>query len=64
MKTESLLRIERLARRLIALSALSQDGDITELDTDDVYEVLAVQQEAASEIKRLVSAEIKARSLK
>ncbi|EJG1894834.1 TPA: hypothetical protein ACMDN8_004525 [Vibrio parahaemolyticus] len=64
MKTETLLRIERLTRRLIALSALSQDGDITELDTDDVFEVLAIQQESAREIKRLVSAEIKSRSLK
>lgn len=64
MKTETLVRIERLTRRLIALSALSQDGDITELDTDDVFEVLAVQQEAAFEIKKLVCAELKARSLR
>jgi uncharacterized protein YegL len=64
MKTESLLRIERLTRRLIALSVLSQDGEITELDSDEVSEILTVQQEAAREIKKLVSAEIRARSLK
>lgn len=64
MKTESLLRIERLTRRLIALSVLSQDGEITELASDEVSEILTVQQEAAREIKKLVSAELRARSLK
>lgn len=64
MKTETLLRIDRLTRRLMALSILSQDGDITELDANDVFEILAIQQESALEIKKLIGAEIKARSLK
>jgi hypothetical protein len=64
MKTDNLLRIERLSRRLIALSLLSQDGEITELDGEEVREILAIQQEAAREIKRLVSTELGARSLK
>ncbi|HCG9047898.1 TPA: hypothetical protein NJ686_004579 [Vibrio parahaemolyticus] len=63
MKTETLLRIDRLTRRLVALSTLSQDGDITELDAKDVFEILAIQQESALEIKKLVSSEIKTRSL-
>lgn len=64
MKTELLLRIERLARRLTTLSSLSQDSDITEFDGEDVSEIIAVQYEAASEIRRIVSKEIKDRSLK
>lgn len=64
MKTDNLLRIERLSRRLIALSLLSQDGEITELDGEEAREILAIQQEAAREIKRLVSAELGTRSLK
>lgn len=64
MKTELLLRIERLARRLTTLSSLSQDSDITEFDGEDVSEIMAVQYEAANEIRRIVSKEIKDRSLK
>lgn len=64
MKTELLLRIDRLARRLTTLSSLSQDSDITEFDGEDVSEIMAVQYEAASEIRRIVSKEIKDRSLK
>ena len=64
MKTELLLRVDRLARRLTTLSSLSQDGDITEFDGEDVNEIMAVQYEAASEIRRIVSKEIKDRSLK
>lgn len=64
MKTDNLLRIERLSRRLIALSLLSQDGEITELDGEEAREILAIQQEAAREIKRIVSTELGTRSLK
>lgn len=64
MKTDNLLRIERLSRRLIALSLLSQDGEITELDGEEAREILAIQQEAAREIKKLVSTELGIRSLK
>lgn len=64
MKTDNLLRIERLSRRLIALSLLSQDGEITELDGEEAREILAIQQEAAREIKKLVSTELGTRRLK
>lgn len=59
MKTEDILRIQKLAARIRTMSVISQEGKAHELGEDDLIELLEMQQEQASEIERIASKAIK-----
>lgn len=59
MKTEDILRIQKLAARIRTMSVIAQEGQIGELDASDLLELLEMQQEQATEIERLVARSIK-----
>ncbi|EWM34545.1 hypothetical protein, partial [Vibrio parahaemolyticus] len=59
MKTEDILRIQKLASRIRTMSVISQEGKLHELGEDDILELLEMQQEQAAEIERLANRALK-----
>ncbi|HCH5895032.1 TPA: hypothetical protein NKZ90_004541 [Vibrio parahaemolyticus] len=59
MKTEDILRIQKLASRIRTMSVISQEGKLHELGEDDILELLEMQQEQAAEIERLANQALK-----
>lgn len=59
MKTEDILRIQKLATRIRTISVISQEGKVHELGEEGVLELLEIQQEQASEIERLAGRALK-----
>ncbi|HHY0432773.1 hypothetical protein ACXHQL_24570 [Vibrio parahaemolyticus] len=59
MKTEDILRIQKLAARIRSMSVISQEGKLHELGEDDILELLEMQQEQASEIERIANRALK-----
>ncbi|EGR7987170.1 hypothetical protein I8B31_004314 [Vibrio vulnificus] len=59
MKTEDILRIQKLAARIRSMSVISQEGKFHELSEDDILELLEMQQEQASEIERIANRALK-----
>lgn len=59
MKTEDILRIQKLASRIRTMSVISQEGKLHELGEDDILELLEMQQEQAAEIERLANGALK-----
>ncbi len=55
MIKSELEKIQKLARRIRIQAMLSQQGEITELDSIDVDELLAQQVERALEIETLIA---------
>ncbi|EGQ8541303.1 hypothetical protein [Vibrio parahaemolyticus] len=59
MKTEDILRIQKLAARIRTMSVISQEGKVHELGETDILELLEMQQEQACEIERLAARALK-----
>ncbi|EGR3360980.1 hypothetical protein DMJ17_23690 [Vibrio parahaemolyticus] len=59
MKTEDILRIQKLAARIRTMSVISQEGKVHELGETDILELLEMQQEQACEIERLAASALK-----
>ncbi|HHC6620837.1 TPA: hypothetical protein ACN33S_004775 [Vibrio parahaemolyticus] len=59
MKTEDILRIQKLASRIRTMSVISQEGKLHELGEDDILELLEMQQEQAAEIERIANRALK-----
>ncbi len=59
MKTEDIIRIQKLASRIRTMSVISQEGKLHELGEDDILELLEMQQEQAAEIERLANRALK-----
>lgn len=55
MIKRELEKIQKLARRIRIQAMLSQQGEITELDSMDIDELLAQQVERALEIETLIA---------
>lgn len=55
MIKSELEKIQKLARRIRIQAMLSQEADITELDSIDIDELLAQQVERALEIETLIA---------
>lgn len=55
---QNLIDIQRLARRISAISLLGQDGNIGEIGSESIDEILTIQIEAANQIANLAKTEI------
>ncbi|MCF9489594.1 hypothetical protein J8B38_22660 [Vibrio parahaemolyticus] len=59
MKAEDILRIQKLAARIRTMSVISQEGKLNELGEADIFELLELQQEQATEIERIAARSLK-----
>ena len=54
MDVEFLLQIKKLATRIRTLSVIAQEANISELQEDDLRELLEIQQENAGKIEKII----------